>query len=86
MVSATIQLTNKLGLHARPANLFVKACNIFQSDVYFHFDGKRSNAKSMLAVLSAGVSGGSVLELCCDGVDEQAALSQLTDLLSSLPD
>lgn len=87
MVSTKISLTNKQGLHARPANLFVKECIKYKSDIYFHFDGKRNNAKSMLAVLSAGVNTGNEIELFCDGPDEHAALSSLTELLATgLPD
>jgi phosphocarrier protein len=58
----TLAIANKIGLHARPAALLVKTAAAFKSDIaLIKTDGKTVSAKSMLAVMSAGVKAGDTI-------------------------
>ena len=81
MLRKEIEITNKTGLHARPAAEFVKEAAKFASAVTIEFKGKKLNAKSILHVLSAGISAGSTIALTTDGEDEAAALETLAELI-----
>lgn len=81
MVSKKVTIKNPTGLHLRPAGELCKTAIQFKSKVAFAFDGGTSNAKSVLSVLGACVRGGAVIELVCEGEDEQTALEHLVDLL-----
>ena len=81
MVSKKVTIKNPTGLHLRPAGELCKTAIQFKSKVTFAFGGGTSNAKSVLSVLGACVRGGEVIELVCEGEDEQTALEHLVDLL-----
>ncbi len=83
MITQKIIIINKLGLHARPANNFVKLANQFQSKISIMKNGKPLNAKSMLGVLAAGAKCGTEIELACDGVDEDAAMLAMTNAINA---
>ena len=81
MVSKEITVVNTVGLHARPATYFIQKANTFESSVWISSGSRRANAKSLLGVLSLGISKGSVLTIIADGSDEQEALTALCDLI-----
>lgn len=83
MVSQVVQIKNPLGLHARPANNFVKLAIKYKSNISFTKDQKNFNAKSILSVMAAGARQGSTIELICDGEDEQSALQTLVEAVES---
>ena len=78
-----ILVTNEVGLHARPAAQFVEAASQFNSEIKIRYDGKEANAKSILNVLSLGISQGAEIELIAEGADEDQALAFLIDLIES---
>ena len=83
MVSKKLTLTNKTGLHARPASNFVKETSKYKCSVIMVVAGKQYNAKSILAVLSACVKCTTEIEIVCDGVDEQEALEGIVSAVQS---
>lgn len=83
MLNREIVITNKTGLHARPASEFVKEASKFKSAVTIDFKGKKINAKSILHVLSAGISAGSTITLCTEGEDEAQAIDKLAEVIAS---
>jgi phosphotransferase system HPr (HPr) family protein len=83
MITKEQTIINKVGLHARPAALFVKAAQQFESEVVVEFKGQSVNAKSLLSVLGLGVTGGQVIKICTTGTDEQAAMDNLSALIDS---
>jgi phosphocarrier protein len=83
MVKQDVMITNNIGLHARPATFFIQKANTFKSSVSIEKDDRRVNAKSLLGVLSLGVSKDSSILLIADGADEQAALDGLVDLITN---
>jgi Phosphotransferase System HPr (HPr) Family len=63
MVSKEVTVKSATGLHARPATLLVKKASSFKSDVSIEFDGKKANIKSLIGVLSLGVTNNSTVKL-----------------------
>ncbi|MFO7888673.1 MAG: HPr family phosphocarrier protein [Eubacteriales bacterium] len=79
-------IKNSIGLHARPAAIFVKKANEFISDIKVLKDNKEANAKSIINVMSLGAIKGSEVSLQAKGDDEDEALEALTQLLDSFVD
>lgn len=83
MVSKTVVVTNSVGLHARPATFFIQKANEYRSYIWVEKDECRVNAKSLLGVLSLGITKDTQINLIADGADEQDALDGLCALLAS---
>ncbi|HNU97283.1 MAG TPA: HPr family phosphocarrier protein [Candidatus Syntrophosphaera thermopropionivorans] len=78
-----VKVVNKLGLHARPAALLVKAATKYRSDFFIEKDGMRVNGKSIMGVMMLAAECGSVLDLIADGVDEEYLLDEISELIAS---
>jgi len=79
MVSQIVTITNQSGLHARPANTFVKCATRAKSDIIVRHNGQEYNGKSILAVLNACIRTGAQIELVAVGEDEDEALKALIE-------
>jgi len=79
----TLKLTNETGLHARPAGIFVKAANQFNSKIQIRSKDQTVNAKSIMNLLSLGLESGSEFTLLVDGPDAELAMNSLTTLIES---
>ena len=77
------RLDNKLGMHARPASLFVKTANRFSSDITVRADERTINGKSIIGLLTLAAAHGSTLEVRASGEDAEEALDALEELVSS---
>ena len=74
-------VTNKLGIHARPASMFVRTANRFQSDIFVEKDGEKVNGKSIMGLLMLAAGQGSRLRVHAEGQDAPQAIYELGDLL-----
>ena len=83
MYSKEVQVTNQVGLYARPATFFIQKANEFKSSVWVEKDERRVNAKSLLGVLSLGIVGGTTIRIMADGSDEEQAVDGLVKLVES---
>jgi len=83
MKKEKVTLKNETGLHARPASELVKLASKFKSEVYITAGEKRVNAKSMLALMSAGIKTNTELEVECSGEDEDNAITEIIDLINN---
>ena len=81
MISRSVTINNSVGLHARPATFFVQKANSFKSSIWVEKEDCRVNAKSLLGVLSLGISKGTEIKLIADGVDENNAIDGLAELI-----
>ena len=81
MISRSITISTSVGLHARPATFFVQKANSFKSSIWVEKEDCRVNAKSLLGVLSLGISRGTEIKLIADGVDENNAIDGLAELI-----
>ncbi len=84
--SNDVVISHKLGLHARPAAMFVQTAARFSSRITLENLSRGTppvNAKSILGVLSAGVKQSEQIRITAEGADEAAAVSALTELIAS---
>jgi phosphocarrier protein len=72
---------NKLGIHARPAAMFVKTANRFSCDIFVEKDGEKVNGKSIMGLMMLAAGPGSKLKIHAEGQDASAALTELETLI-----
>ena len=83
MIAKEITVKNQVGLHARPATFFIQKANEFKSSIWIEKQDRRVNAKSLLGVLSLGITRGTVITIIVDSDDETEALESLIELIQS---
>lgn len=83
MPEITLTINNKVGLHARPASIFVREASKFKSTIKVRNGGREANAKSILNVLTLGADQGSVITISAEGEDAEQALQALQALHAS---
>ena len=83
MISREVTIKNNVGLHGRPATFFIQKANSYASSIWIQKDDRRISAKSLLGVLSMGITGGMTITLIADGPDEAEALNGLEELVSN---
>jgi phosphocarrier protein HPr len=84
MKEFTIRITNETGLHARPAAQVVILAAQFKSKIYALKDGKRTDLKSLLDLLSLGICQNDQITIRAEGKDENRAVESITMLLNEL--
>lgn len=80
MKEAVVQ--SQVGLHARPATFFIQKANEYKSTIWIEKDNRRVNAKSLLGVLSLGITRGLNIVIIAEGSDEEQAVTDLVNLVS----
>jgi len=78
----TVEIVNRLGLHARPAAEFVKLAGRFKAEVLVEKDGLEVNGKSIMGVLMLAAEQGSRLRIQASGSDAKEAVEALSDLVN----
>ena len=76
-------IQNKLGLHARPASLFVQTTNRFQCDIEVSKGKQKVNGKSIMGIMTLAVGKGSVITVRAEGADAMSAISAITKLVTN---
>ncbi|MBM3845840.1 MAG: HPr family phosphocarrier protein, partial [Verrucomicrobia bacterium] len=74
-------VVNKLGIHARPAAMFVRTANRFDAQVFVEKDLERVNGKSIMGLMMLAAGPGSKLQVTADGEDAAKAIQELEALL-----
>ncbi|HMJ66261.1 MAG TPA: HPr family phosphocarrier protein [Candidatus Binatia bacterium] len=80
-ITKELVVINKLGIHARPAAMFVKTANRFDCDIFVEKDGERVNGKSIMGLMMLAAGPGSKLLICAEGEDAARAVVDLEGLL-----
>ncbi len=83
MINKDVTVLNQVGLHARPATFFIQKANEFKSGIWIVKDERKVNAKSLLGVLSLGITKGTEISIVADGSDEEEAVNELVKLVQS---
>nr|MDD5836868.1 HPr family phosphocarrier protein [Eubacteriales bacterium] len=83
MVSKSFTIKNKMGLHMRPANVFVTAMTKYESEIFIQFGGKKINGKSIMNIMAGCIKCGSDIVVECDGPDEEAMMAEASELIES---
>lgn len=81
MKKKELTITNKYGLHSRPASELVKVASKFDSEINLIYDGQEANAKSILGLMVLAIEPGAEVEIEVDGDDEEEALKSIEDLI-----
>ena len=82
MIRTTINISNKLGLHARASAKLTKLAGGFRSELFMSRNGRRVNAKSIMGVMMLAAGMGAEVEIEVEGDDEQAATAALLALIN----
>ena len=82
MLTRELTITNKLGLHARPAAMFVKVSSAHEAEIWVEKDDEQVNGKSIMGLMMLAAGFGSKLTITTDGPDEEAAMKQIEALIS----
>lgn len=83
MVSRAVKITNEMGFHMRPANVFVSAMTKYSSNINIIAGDKKVNGKSIMNIMAACIKCGSDITVECNGADEQAMLDEAVSLIES---
>lgn len=82
MIRKTIKIVNKLGMHARPATMIVKAASKYRSDFKIVKSDMEINGRSIMGVMTLAAEFGSELELVADGVDEEKLINEIAQMFA----
>jgi phosphocarrier protein HPr len=74
-------IQNRLGLHARPASMFVRLANRHRADIWVQKDGQRVNGKSILGLMTLAAGQGARIVISAQGADAEKAVQELEKLV-----
>jgi phosphocarrier protein HPr len=78
-----LTIVNRLGLHARPAAMFVRIASRHRADVWVAKEGEEVNGKSIMGLMMLAAGQGSKLRIRCDGPDADKAMEELEELIKA---
>jgi phosphocarrier protein len=78
-----IPIINRLGLHARPAAMFVRIASRYRSEVWVAKEGEEVNGKSIMGLMMLAAGQGSTLHVRCEGPDADEAMEELEELIKA---
>ncbi len=80
MITKQVEVSNKHGIHARPASMIVKTAAQFSSNIHVISGEERVNAKSILGIIALGAGHKTILTIVAEGQDEEQAVTSLIQL------
>ena len=83
IITKDFLVANKLGIHARPAAMFVKIANRYSCEIFVEKDGEKVNGKSIMGLMMLAAGQGSKLRIRCDGPDADKAMEELEELVKA---
>ena len=78
-----VTIVNRLGMHARPAAMFVRIASRYRSEVWVEKEGERINGKSIMGLMMLAAGQGSKLRISCEGSDAEELLRELEQLIAN---
>ena len=82
-VEKEVTIVNRLGMHARPAAMFVRIASRFRCEVWVEKEGEEINGKSIMGLMMLAAGQGSTLRLRCEGADAAQAIQELEALIAA---
>ena len=82
-VEKEVPIVNRLGLHARPAAMFVRIASRHRSEIWVSKEGEEVNGKSIMGLMMLAAGQGSKLRIRCEGPDAEKAMEELEQLISA---
>ncbi|HSI46071.1 MAG TPA: HPr family phosphocarrier protein [Methylophilus sp.] len=83
MAKISLEIINKLGLHARASTKLTQTASQFKSEVWIEKNGRRVNAKSIMGVMMLAAAKGSIVDIEATGADEEQAIAALQTLINN---
>jgi len=83
MKEQTITISNRAGIHARPAAVLVQTAKDFKANIYFEKGNERINAKSIMGILTLAAAYGTKLKIVTEGEDEEQAVLAIVRLFET---
>jgi phosphocarrier protein HPr len=83
MAKISLEIINKLGLHARASTKLTQTASQFKSEVWIEKNGRRVNAKSIMGVMMLAAAKGSIVDIEATGADEDQAIAALQTLINN---
>jgi len=80
-IEREIMIINRLGLHARPAAMFVRIASRYRSEVWVEKEGEQINGKSIMGLMMLAAGQGSKLTIRCEGPDADKVMEELEELI-----
>src|ERR671937_3164016 len=82
-IEKDVPIINRLGLHARPAAMFVRIASRYRAEIWVSKEGEEVNGKSIMGLMMLAAGQGSKLRIRCDGPDAAKAMEELEELIKS---
>jgi phosphocarrier protein HPr len=82
-VEKELSIINRLGLHARPAAMFVRIASRYRCEVWVAKEGEEVNGKSIMGLMMLAAGQGSKLRIRCEGADAERAMAELEELINA---
>jgi phosphocarrier protein HPr len=82
-IEKEVTIVNRLGMHARPAAMFVRVASRFRCEVWVEKEGEKINGKSIMGLMMLAAGQGSKLLICCEGPDAEKAIEEIEALIAS---
>ncbi|TET46613.1 HPr family phosphocarrier protein [Candidatus Aerophobetes bacterium] len=83
MIEKEVDITNKVGLHARPASLLVEAAHKFRARIWIEKDGQVADGKNIMSLLLLAADKGSSIKIRAEGSDAAEAVQTLVQLVKN---
>ena len=81
-VEKEVTIVNRLGMHARPAAMFVRIASRYRCEIWVEKDGEQINGKSIMGLMMLAAGQGSKLRIRCEGPDAERAIEELAQLIA----
>ena len=82
-ISFTLEVSNKMGIHARPAAMIVRIASRFEGDIWVEKEGERVNAKSIMGIMMLAASKGTILTFQVNSSNSDEFQKEMSELFSS---
>ena len=82
-IEKEIPVINRLGLHARPAAMFVRIASRYRAEVWVSKESEEVNGKSIMGLMMLAAGQGSKLRIRCEGPDAEKAMQELEELINA---
>ncbi|MCA1658658.1 MAG: HPr family phosphocarrier protein [Verrucomicrobiaceae bacterium] len=82
-VEKEVTIVNRLGLHARPAAMFVRIASRYRSEIWVEKEGEQINGKSIMGLMMLAAGQGSKLRIRCEGPDAEKVMEELEELIAA---
>ena len=82
-IEKELAIVNRLGLHARPAAMFVRIASRHRAEIWVSKEGEEVNGKSIMGLMMLAAGQGSKLRIRCEGPDAEKAMEELEELINA---